>query len=527
MSAFDTRGGERQDARGSDAPLELDRLVHPSEQSRLVLALSATAVGFGGGGLLVVANSGWAGLAGVVILLAVVAGSAWLGFQLYRARMLGRSVRVTRESLPEVQALLDDVRSRLDYHRPVDVYVTESATPPALLTSYLGTKVIVLQGSFVADLLGQRNRAQLTFLLARFIGALKARHQRLTVVFVLIEAVTALKVLFLFLLPYRRATAYSGDQIGLAVCGDFGAALCATERLLVGKELEPELQARGMVAQAALVRRRVMPRLAQLAVSEPHLTNRYLNLLFYARRTHSGAWERFCAELDWRTEGELDRLWRRSAHARERTERRRRATAAGAVAAVVAVVAGVAGLAIASDDGRPVGADAHRAAVPPARGGEATTPAPARPPAGETPRLSSRPTPAGVDALRLHVPPAFRDSCDSIDAGDAVAAVDCTPTSGDSPGTVRYYDFEDGTAMDASFDAYATGELSPQACPDGRTTWGDSGRGGRVACYGDATGSSHVIWTDAALDILGHAETILIDEQALFRWWVASSGPVP
>jgi hypothetical protein len=52
-------------------------------------------------------------------------------------------------------------------------------------------------------------------------------------------------------------------------------------RLLVGKDLGPRLVVMGILDQAATVRRRWLPRLAQLFMNTPHATNRYLNLLVF------------------------------------------------------------------------------------------------------------------------------------------------------------------------------------------------------------------------------------------------------
>ena len=152
------------------------------------------------------------------------------------------------------------------------------------MTSYLGTRLIEIEGGLVADLLDQDHQAELTYLIGRHIGQLKARHQRLTLIFLAISVVDSVKFLQLFLAPYLRATAKSGDQIGAACCGDIQATAATMNRLLVGKELGPQLVIKGVLDQAAMVRRRWLPRLAQLFMSLPHATNRYLNLLaFFAR----------------------------------------------------------------------------------------------------------------------------------------------------------------------------------------------------------------------------------------------------
>ena len=123
----------------------------------------------------------------------VVAATAWLALQLHRANLLGNAVRVTPESLPELHAVLDEVRNRLAYHRRVDVYVTDRVSGLMSLTSLFGTRIIMIEGDLAATLLSDGRRAELTFLVARFIGALKSER----------------------------------DRIGLATAGDLDAALMA------------------------------------------------------------------------------------------------------------------------------------------------------------------------------------------------------------------------------------------------------------------------------------------------------------
>jgi hypothetical protein len=130
----------------------------------------------------------------------------------------------------------------------------------------------------------------------------------------LISAVHELRALNLFLNPYYRATSYSGDQIALACCGDLRIALAATERLMSGKDVAPTVAATGVIDQAAAVTQRILPRLAQLFAPEPHLTNRYLNLCFYAQTHETTGWRSFLDALGHRTAAGLETLGTRSPH---------------------------------------------------------------------------------------------------------------------------------------------------------------------------------------------------------------------
>jgi hypothetical protein len=284
-------------------------LLHPTEPSRLALALIAAGLALLFPFLIILHTGG----IGVILeLLAVVIGSIWVGIQLSRARLLGRSVKVDASTFPEVQEIVADVCATLDYRRRLEVYITEKATPGIVTTSLLGTRLIVIEGGLVADLLQPAKRPQLTFLIGRSIGALRARHMRLEVLIRILEAAEVLKYVAPFIRPYYRATAYSGDQIGMMCCSDLEAALEATRRLLVGGEMASQLTAGAVVPQALLVKQRVLPRLVQLLAVEPHVTNRYANLLCFGRYHAPELWARMSDSMDEHEQRCLDGIWQRS-----------------------------------------------------------------------------------------------------------------------------------------------------------------------------------------------------------------------
>jgi hypothetical protein len=182
-------------------PLDIRALLHPAEHSRLMIALSASAIVFGVAAMAVYALSGWQKLAIAAGSLTLLGFLIWLGLQVYRSRLLGGAVRVSETTLPELQAVFDQVRARLDYRKHVDAYVKDKVDGGSLMTSYLGTRLIEIEGGLVADLLADGHQAELTYLIGRHIGQLKARHQRLTPSFVAISAIDSVKFLQPFLAP--------------------------------------------------------------------------------------------------------------------------------------------------------------------------------------------------------------------------------------------------------------------------------------------------------------------------------------
>ena len=313
--------------------LDIRALQHPAEDSRLLLALSASAVVFGFAAMAVYAIVGWAVLVEYAAYIAAFGVVVWVSLQIYRSRLLGGAVRVTETTLPELQTVFDEVRARLNYHKPVDVYVMDKVDGGSSMTSYLGTRLIRIEGGLAADLLGDDHHAELRFMIGRHIGQLKARHQRLLPIMLAISLVDSLKFLQLFLAPYYRATAKSGDQIAAACSGDIQATAGMMNRLLVGKELGPRLVVKGVLDQAAIVKRRWLPRLAQLFQSEPHATNRYLNLLAFFARVAPEEIGRWRASLDEDTASRLTAAINASPH--KRAPRRRMSPVALLVATLI------------------------------------------------------------------------------------------------------------------------------------------------------------------------------------------------
>jgi hypothetical protein len=467
---------------------DLAWLRHPTERSRLVLAVAASVIL---GGLAVVLFAKrlerdqviWTMAAGPALL-----ALGWVALQVSRAHLLGNAVRVTPESLPELDDVVREVRARLGYHRRVDVYVTDRVSGLMSLTSLFGTRVIMIEGDLVASLIDDGKRSELTFLMARFIGSLQSQRDRVVPLRLLVTIARSIGLVNLLIWPYDRALVYSGDQIGLAVSGDLDASLNALDRLLVGGTLGPRVRDAGVFDQASQIRSRRLPRLAQLFHRQPHLANRYVNLMAFAER-HSP--EQRAAVVTAMGEAGATRLGdlaERTPHRSWHPSRRRLlAPAAGALAAAL-VITGAALL-------LPPGG------MPGASGSEQGDPA---------------------LALLAHVPPSFAGSClpgEGIEgplARRLSASVVCTAAA---PASVDYYQYGDRRAMQAAFDGITKG-TKDAGC--GRNARYD---GGEYACW-RFKGASVMAWTDEKRLIVSLAVGRGMAPHELLRWWQLDSGPI-
>ena len=327
--SFVTGIGETLPKHRTPAPAAVQKIdfrsaLHPFENSRLVLAFSTSLVILIGGLFLTIAAIGLSGTVFVIgFPLAVIFGSLWMTLQLLRSQLLGNAIRVEPEGLPEVYEALVTVRQQLAYGRRVDVYVAAEVTGKATWLSFLGHRVILLEGDFVANLISTDGQAGLRFIIGSFIGALKARHARFLPTFLFLQVVDSVKFLALFLMPYLRITRYSGDQLGFLCSGDLKVTINAIGRLLVGTDIALDLQVRGVLDQITLAQTRLLPRLAQSLNQTPHLVNRYMNVLAFSSWAAPEDFQAFTENLSEDTRQRLYLLLTKTPHARAAAIRRR------------------------------------------------------------------------------------------------------------------------------------------------------------------------------------------------------------
>lgn len=507
-----------QPDRAPDDRLAIESLAHPYESSRLALALVVSVLVFGVAATFALLVGNIAYVIGAVFTIGLLAGSIWLALQLMRAKLLGRAVRVSAAQLPALGSVLDEVRRRLDYWKPVDVYVIDKSDSAAMLINYLGTRIILLEGSLVADLQPAETRSQLVFLIGRFLGALKARHRPLVLVQLAIQAVDSLQFLNYFLAPYRRALVYSGDQIGQACCGNLRATVAMMNRLLVGKELAPGLSVEGVLDQAAAVKRRILPRLAQLTMNEPHLTSRYLNVLCFAEKIQAGALAGFRAEQNAEVDARFAALLAKSPH-RKPIIRGRGHTARNWVAGGLTVgVLLIAGIVLFS-----------RGHAPADTGNATTTTQPIVAPSAASPQPAA--SQSAAEVLATHVPSAIRSSCheivpDSVVAPGVTAAISCALATAGSPTRVNYYQYSQSSDMSHAFTALAGREPSSDCTETaGETPYNISGApAGMLACYRATSGKNVYLWTSNTLEIMAYAEDTSMTFASFNQWW-QEAGP--
>lgn len=253
------------------AESEFRSWLHPDEPSRATLAVVGIlpVVAFA---LLVIVSS--FGLVAIIVL-----GSLWLTGRIVEARLRGGAVIVSEDNFPEIAERTEAVSQQLGYKKPVTVFVVQDGEINAFLWRVFGRKYLALNSGLVQAM----SPDEQTFIIARFIGALQARYLRFHEAASFVSGLERLWVLNVLILPYLRTTVLSGDRVGLMVCGEFDTARRCLDKMLIGNDLWGRLSLDGVLAQGQELRQTIFRTLSTLFSAHPHMTDRYIELVTYAR----------------------------------------------------------------------------------------------------------------------------------------------------------------------------------------------------------------------------------------------------
>lgn len=265
--------------------IDVDKCIHPRETSRFWLAILIV---FPITTIFIVATVG-AGLLIIPIFLFV----AWFAVRIFRASLLGSCAEITPHNFPEVYGLIEEIRANLNYPKKVEAYVFQKGDVNTFLIKRFRTRIILLPHELLADTMDDDNQVQLVYLLSRTIGHLKAKHMRIWWLHLLVESFEKLVFLNLFLYPWERATQYSGDRIGLAVCSDLDAAIIAMNKLMLGNKLAEKTTLVGALEQREKLKGTFFGWIAEAFSTHPHLTNRIESLISWSVNYDKSLYENF------------------------------------------------------------------------------------------------------------------------------------------------------------------------------------------------------------------------------------------
>ena len=257
---------------------DIRALLHPKEHRYFVLSLVALIPV-----VLVLVALVLGTFGAILIFVASAVFTVWLVQRLVRAWYLAHNARIDEHSFPRLHAMIQDVKAQLGYDKPIEAFVVEEGSFNCLLMPFFGRKVLVLNSGLLSRDVPE---TEIRWVVARFVGSLRAKSYRLSIVQALISTTEKFLIFNIFLYPYERAVVMSGDRLGLELIGgDIRAAISAMNRLCVGPECSSQINLNGIARQEKDLKG-FFGFLVRIMSSHPPLVHRYRELLGFARERY-------------------------------------------------------------------------------------------------------------------------------------------------------------------------------------------------------------------------------------------------
>lgn len=181
----------------------------------------------------------------------------------------------------------------LNFEKQVHIFVYQQGEFNACFRRFFARRAIFVNSELLDTSVTDQ---ELKWLIARFVGQVKVKHKLGPLAWVIAFA-QRLLIFNLFILPYERATAYTGDRLALkTIDGDINAAITAFNKLLVGRELGYSIDPSGIIQQNRQVKGSFFAFLARLGQPLPHTIPRYVDLIGFASRAFPTRFRQFAAE---------------------------------------------------------------------------------------------------------------------------------------------------------------------------------------------------------------------------------------
>jgi len=259
--------------------------AHPLYRRRFHLALVFSIILFPVIAVALVAGT-------LVLIVPLIAFVLWLSSRVFFARLLANSILVSQVNYPRVNALAEEIKTKMRYEKPIYIFVYEQGSFNAYMAYLFFRRAIFLTSELLETGVSDD---EVRWLVGRFIGYLRARRQA-GVLGWLIRAAQKLLIFNVFLLPFDRAMVYTGDRIAVAVInGDISSAVSAMQKLLVGRQLGYSVNPEGIIEQQRKVKGSFFAFLARLMSAFPHMTSRYVDLIVFAKAFFPVQYARFAA----------------------------------------------------------------------------------------------------------------------------------------------------------------------------------------------------------------------------------------
>lgn len=271
-----------------DIQNELNNYRHPKESSRFILALifavpvTLLAIVF-----TVISNGVLLIVIGFFLLF------VWITYEIFYANFVANSIRVSDSNYPRVLKILEEVNSEIGVTKKVDIFVYQQGEFNAYFKRFFYRRSIFLNSEILEQSVSDE---ELEWVIGRFLGQMRSEQAK-GVFGWMITLAKRLIVFNLFLLPYERATAFTGDRVALAcIDGNITTAVSAMNKLLVGRSLGYSVNPAGLVEQNREVKGNFFAFLARIFSGLPHTLTRYVDLIGFAKEQFPTQYQQFVAE---------------------------------------------------------------------------------------------------------------------------------------------------------------------------------------------------------------------------------------
>lgn len=229
----------------------------------------------------------------ILIYALLIVFFVWISLNVTYAMFVANSIAVSDRNYPRIKALLEQTRVELGFKKPVEVFVYQQGEFNAFFRRFFARRAIFINSDLLETGVSDD---ELKWLMARFVGQVQIKH-RLGILNWIISLAQRLIVFNLFILPYERATAYSGDRLALAtINGDISTAISVMNKLLVGRSLGYSIDPSGLIEQNRRVKGSLFGFLARLGSNLPHTLPRYVDLVGFAATAYPDKFRQFAAE---------------------------------------------------------------------------------------------------------------------------------------------------------------------------------------------------------------------------------------
>lgn len=246
---------------------ELEHIRHPSESA------AKTVVRWVAAPLAVIAVGSL-----ILVIPLLIAARNWLRYRRLGASLSGSSVLVGPNSLPVVHESVTRVSRRLGLPGPPNAYVVSGGASIGAMYRAFARRFVILP----SDLVSNASPAEIDFAVASFLGVQATGRERFGERWEVIDRLANIWLIRLAIMPYMRASTFTGDRLALTVCGDLEAALRVFDRLLVGESLAPMVSTAAMTRQASDLARSLSARLETVFSPQPMLVARRQQVLDFA-----------------------------------------------------------------------------------------------------------------------------------------------------------------------------------------------------------------------------------------------------